>query len=209
MAIKPLFAASEGTEFKHNAGHNLESLLNTMLTVCLYTTGPCGELREDSIKPRELIKMNEWFIEKDRGRLAAVKSITLEAFSTYIAPKLPNYWTDFTPYLHRLINATWRKMPYIEQPNSATYEAYRSILKEALLKYAQEENVPLGPYASILTPKDRKQLSQAPVNRSKRPSEDSLLIPKPAKRTRSRRIVVLDTQFTVSAETGQSSSKRD
>ena len=134
--------------FIHDAGHDLECLLNTILTLCHYTTGPCGQLRE-IVPNSEKIKLNEWFTMDDRRMLAAMKSIALEAFDTFIGPALPDYWKDFTPFLQHLIDVTWNYKPFLQCPNVATHEAYRNILKDALNKYTLEEKTLLGLYASV------------------------------------------------------------
>jgi hypothetical protein len=147
MAIEALMSTPK-KPFIHKAGHDLECLLNTILTLCHYTTGPCGQLRE-IVPNSEKVKLNEWFITDDWCALAAAKSITLEAFETFIGPALPDYWKDFTPFLKRLINTTWDNKPFIECRNVATHEAYRNILKDALNKYTLEEKTLLGHYASV------------------------------------------------------------
>ena len=161
MALEALMA-SPTKPFVHHAGHDLESLLNTILTVCHYTVGPNGKLRKDSSDDSEdgedssNVKLNHWFIEGDRTDLAVWKTATLEAFNTFIQPALPAYWQDFAPYLQRLINATWADKPFIEKPNTATHQGYRNILTEALNYYVQHETSPLSPYASF-TPAKRQR----------------------------------------------------
>ncbi|KJA13689.1 hypothetical protein HYPSUDRAFT_114335, partial [Hypholoma sublateritium FD-334 SS-4] len=104
MAIKSL-KPTQNNLFRHHAGHDLECLLNTMLTICHYTNGPSGNLRQ-AITGDEEITLNRWFVTDNRLQLATLKSITLEAFELLILPYLPHYWADFAPFLHRLIEAT-------------------------------------------------------------------------------------------------------
>ncbi|KAF9477569.1 hypothetical protein BDN70DRAFT_881054 [Pholiota conissans] len=163
MAIESLKPTAKNC-FKHNPGHDLESLLNTMLTLCLYTTGPGGQLRV-AVEGDQHIKFNKWFSISDRFDLAIAKSITLEAFELLIKPHLPEYWQDFAPFLHRLIEVTWNDKPFLMHPNCATHQAYRNILKEALEKYSTEETRPLAPYAAI------------PINKQKRHAENGRLPP--------------------------------
>jgi hypothetical protein len=148
MAIQALMSTSKKEPFIHNAGHDLECLLNTILTLCHYTTGPCGQLRE-IVSNSEKVKLNDWFTTDDWCMLATTKSITLEAFETFIGPALPDYWKDFTPFLKRLIDATWNSKPFLQSPNVATHDAYGDILKDALNKYTLEEKTSLGPYAFV------------------------------------------------------------
>jgi len=122
--------------FVHQPGHDLESLLNSMLTICHYTIGPGGMLRQP-IQGDDRIKFNDWFTTGNRENLAFVKSGTLEAFRSLIKPRLPQYWQDFAPFLEKLIKATWNGYPYLEQPNAATHAEYRRILIEVLEMYAQ------------------------------------------------------------------------
>ena len=141
--------SSPTAPFVHHAGHDLESLLNTILTVCHYTVGPNGELRQNTNEDSEKIKLNHWFVEEDRTDLAVWKNATLEAFKTFIQPVLPEYWQDFAPYLRRLIESTWADKPFIEHPNKATHQRYRDILTEALNYYTKYETAPLAAYAFV------------------------------------------------------------
>jgi hypothetical protein len=111
MAIQALMSTFE-RPFVYHAGHNLECLLNTIVTLCHYTTGPCGQLCK--IGPNSAkIKLNNWFITDNWHLLATTKLITLEAFKTFITPALPNYWKDFTLYLQHLINMMWNDKPFL------------------------------------------------------------------------------------------------
>ena len=148
MSLEALMS-SPTTPFVHHAGHDLESLLNTILTVCHYTVSPNGQLRKHETAEDSKIKLNHWFVEGDRTDLAVWKTATLEAFNTFIQPALPAYWQDFAPFLQLLINATWADKPFIEKPNTATHQGYRNILTEALNYYVQHETSPLSPYASF------------------------------------------------------------
>ena len=142
MAIEALMPTKDKS-FRHQAGHDLECLLNTILTVCHYTIGPSGQLHE-AVEGDQDIKFNSWFTMGNQLELASTKSITLEAFNTFVQPILPQYWQDFTLFLRRLIQGTWKDKPYLEHPNVATHQAYHDILKEALAKYILEErNLPV------------------------------------------------------------------
>lgn len=109
-----------------------------MLTICHYTTGPAGQMRHPAIGD-ESMRLNKWFLTADREDLACTKSITLEAYKTRIHPRLPAYWQDFSPFLERLVRATWKDMPYLEHPNIATHEAYSAILLDALRFFEGKE----------------------------------------------------------------------
>lgn len=167
MAIETL-KTSLSDKFRHHAGHDLESLLHTMVTICTYTNGPGGNLRE-YVKPTEgkkEIKLNEWFATFDRDALAQTKTLTLEAFNSFVKPHLPEYWQDFAPFLQRLIHVTWDKPLLYEATNIATHKAYRDILKDALDKYTAEEKKELAVYAYI--PKAKRSIDDNQSRHSKR-----------------------------------------
>lgn len=171
MAIETLKLPLDSPLQLH-AGHDLESLLHTMLAICTYTTGPGGQLRAGPTKSNKTangIKLNEWFSIANRNILAEKKAGTLEAFNSFIKPHLTEYWQDFAPYLERLINATWDKPRLYEAPNVATHKAYRDVLMDALDKYTQEEPQKLAVYAF--------------VPKAKRPISDNFTLQQP-KRTR-------------------------
>ncbi len=48
MAIEALKPTPDNL-FRHHAGHDLECLLNTMLTVCHYTVGPGGQITSGNL----------------------------------------------------------------------------------------------------------------------------------------------------------------
>ncbi|KJA21040.1 hypothetical protein HYPSUDRAFT_120945, partial [Hypholoma sublateritium FD-334 SS-4] len=105
MAIEALMSSPTKPYLPHGR-HDLEALLNTILTVCHYTEGPGGELRKHNGDGDKTLKLNRWFVEVDLVDLAIWKTATLEAFNTFIGLALPIYWQDFAPYIHRLIEAT-------------------------------------------------------------------------------------------------------
>lgn len=117
--------------FIHHSGHNLEGLLNTILTICHYTVGPSGQLYK-AIAGDEDIQLNHWFTKETHLGLACSKLITLKAFNTCIKPVLLEYWLDFAPFLQRLIQVMWKGYPYLKSPNIANHQAYHKILLDAL-----------------------------------------------------------------------------
>ncbi|KJA18733.1 hypothetical protein HYPSUDRAFT_115895, partial [Hypholoma sublateritium FD-334 SS-4] len=96
---------SPNTPFTHRAGHDLEGLLSTIITVCNYTSGPAGQLRAPLPGDEDML-INVWFTKEKRRYLACLKSIHLEAFDEAIQPSLPKYWEDFAPFIQRLIDVT-------------------------------------------------------------------------------------------------------
>ena len=131
-----------------------------MLTICHYTIGPGGKLRQP-LPGDEKIRFNKWFTTSDCDHLVCAKSITLEAFKSCIKPCLPQYWQDFAPFLDRLIKATWNGYPYLEHPNVATHAAYRAILKEALEMYAQVDKNTPSVYAFVPSTKRPREFELA------------------------------------------------
>lgn len=165
--------SSPTTPFVHHAGHDLESLLNTILTVCHYTVGPNGQLRKHNNAGDSKLKLNRWFVEEDRTDLAIWKTATLKAFNTFVKPALPAYWQDFAPFLHRLIETTWNNKPFIEHPNSATHQNYRNILTDALNYYIRNETDALAPYAFVPPAKRLRPEDNEPVHGGKRQRTDT------------------------------------
>ncbi len=137
MAIEALKPTPDNL-FRHHAGHDLECLLNTMLTVCHYTVGPGGKLRQATCEADKKIPLNKWFVQM-------IDSNWLAPHRTVLAP----YWADFAPFLQRLIKATYKEMPYLTADNIATHKAYRDILQEALEKYEREEGDKYAVYAGV------------------------------------------------------------
>ena len=167
MAIEALKPTPENL-FQHHAGHDLECLLNTMLTVCHYTVGPSGKLRQATCEADKKIPLNKWFVQDDRFELACQKMVILETPLLLIEPYLPPYWADFAPYLQRLIKATYSEMPYLTADNIATHKAYREILQEALEKYELEEGEKYAVYASVPRPSPKRQREEPSTNTTKR-----------------------------------------
>lgn len=171
MALEALMSSPAKPYIPHG-GHDLEALLNTMLTVCHYTEGP-GELCKINSERDKKLKLNRWFVEAELTDLAIWKTATLEAFNTFIKPALPVYWQDFAPYLYRLIEATWKDKPFIENPNSAMHQAYRNILTQALNHYNKTEADLPAVYAVIPAGKcQRTEESQSQLHGGKRQRTD-------------------------------------
>ncbi len=147
MPIESLWCASK-SPFTYRAAHDLEGLLSTIITVCNYTTGPGGQLREFKAGDDEML-MNSWFTQEKTRKLACMKAIHLSAFKTCIQPDLPDYWQDFAVYLHQLIEATWDSRPFLGTPTTATHQAYRKILLQALDYYNIHEQALPAPYALV------------------------------------------------------------
>lgn len=157
--------------FQHRACHDLESLLNTILTICHYTVGAGGQLRQPTHGDDGML-FNKWFSTADREQLACTKSITLEAYKTRIYPRLPEYWQDFSPFLVRLIKATWDGMPYLEHPNVATHEKYREVLRDALEYFEGTERPVPYPTGTLKRPLASTSRSQEPPSKIRRGNQE-------------------------------------
>lgn len=168
MSIEALLGGISGT-YKHNPGHDLESLLYTILTICHYTIGPGGQLREAKSE-KKTIELNKWFTTANRQDLANAKTVTLLSFDRYIKEGLAPYWDDFAQFLQQLVNVTWdpTTRTLLGTPNIATHAAYRDILLKALAFYEKEETGPLAPYAVVPTGKRSRSQFQV-FYQSKRP----------------------------------------
>lgn len=173
MSIQALLSGTSG-RYKHCAGHDLESLLYTILTICHYTIGAGGQLRQAKTETKS-IELNKWFTTADRRDLANAKTVTLQAFDTYIKDGLAPYWNDFGQFLQQLVNVTWdpKARTLLETPNIATHAAYRDILLRALMFYEKEETG--APAAYAVVPRGKRSRSQyfTFLPQSKRPRLDS------------------------------------
>ena len=170
MPIESLWTSNQRS-FTHRAAHDLEALLSTIITVCNYTTGPGGKLRTPA-KGDEDIPINSWFTKEKIRQLACDKSIHLEGFDQTILPFLPPYWADFAPYLQRLIDATWDAKLFLTQPTTATHQAYRTILSDALSMYERTEQALPAHYAVTPTVKRFRATSSHVSNKRQRTETD-------------------------------------
>jgi hypothetical protein len=119
------------TKYIHTPAHDLESLLHTILGIVSFTTGPCGQVRA----PKDHVPLARWYNETDREQLRKDKAIDLISYEEEIHNHIPDYWKPFSPYLRRLVHATWPKLnPLFE--SAATHDTFREILKEALTNFA-------------------------------------------------------------------------
>jgi hypothetical protein len=111
----------------HSPAHDLESLLHTTLGIVTFTTGPCGQIRVTS----DHVPLARWYNEIDCEQLRKDKAIDLIDYDKEIHNHIPEYWKPFSPYLRRLVHATWPQgNPFLE--SAATHAKFREILKEAL-----------------------------------------------------------------------------
>ncbi|KJA23319.1 hypothetical protein HYPSUDRAFT_201598 [Hypholoma sublateritium FD-334 SS-4] len=185
MAIEALISTSSAN-YQHHPGHDLESLLYTILTICHYTTGAGGQLRESKTESKA-IEFNKWFTTAVRKDLANTKTITLLSFETYIKTGLAPYWDDFAQFLKQLVNVTWDSTArtLLETPNIATHAAYRNVLLKALAFYEKEEKELPALYAVVPRGK-RSRAYQYALPQSKRPrlghtevSSSEMILPRP------------------------------
>jgi hypothetical protein len=132
---------------------DLESLLYTVLAIVTFTTGPCGRMRE----PTDHVPIARWYNEIDREQLYKDKTIDLIKYKKEIEKHLPDYWKPFSPYLHRLILASWPGSNLVSDnvESVATHQMFREILQEALREFATNVTLKetLCNYARKVTPK--------------------------------------------------------
>ena len=62
---------------------------------------------------------------------------------------LPNYWKPFSPYLRRLVHATWPQLNALSA-SAATHKVFREILKEALAAFATDPQETPANYARVV-----------------------------------------------------------
>ena len=134
-------------KYIHSPAHDLESLLHTALGIVTFTTGPCGQTRVRT----NHVPLARWYNETDREQLCKDKAIDLIYYEKEIHNHIPDYWKPFSPYLRRLVRATWPELnPFSE--SAATHDTFREILKEALATNLQETP---GNYAQVTRKRSR------------------------------------------------------
>ena len=140
-------------KYIHSPAHDLESLLHTALGVVTFTTGPCGQIRA----PTDHIPLARWYNETDREQLRKDKAIDLISYEKEILNHIPAYWKPFSPYLRRLICATWpdSNPPNALSESAATHDTFRKILKEALTNFATNHQETPCNYARVTLKRSR------------------------------------------------------
>ena len=118
------------SKYIHSPAHDLESLLHTTLGIVTFTTGPCGQIRV----PTDHVPLARWYNETDREQLRKDKAIDLISYEKEIHNHIPDYWKPFSPYLRRLVHATWPELNLLSE-SAATHNTFREILKEALTNF--------------------------------------------------------------------------
>jgi len=143
LPFMPLAALDKANcgKYIHSPAHDLESLLQTALGIVTFTNGPCGKFRA----PTDHVPMARWYNEIDREQLLKDKGIDLITYNKEIEGHFTEYWKPFTPYLQRLVSATWteRTLPMSSQ---ASHKVFKDILEEALKALKTHAEVP-GKYA--------------------------------------------------------------
>ena len=148
-------------KFIHSPADDLESLLQTALSVVCFTTGPCGALCE----PDERVPTSRWFNETDREQLFKDKSYDLMEYEEEIEAHITEYWKPFVPYLRRLVALTWPVAGCKIGPSVATHEEYKTILKEALQAMKKGRETPANYAITIIKRQKRGRLSKAEAGR--------------------------------------------
>jgi hypothetical protein len=137
-------------KYIHSPAHDLESLLHTALGIVTFTAGPCGQIRA----PTDHVPLARWYNETDREQLRKDKAIDLINYEKEIHNHIPDYWKPFSPYLRRLVHATWPKLnPFSE--SAATHNMFREILKEALTHFTTNVQETPCNYARVTLKRSR------------------------------------------------------
>lgn len=126
MTLASLDQEKRGT-YIHGPAQDLESLLQTALGVVTFTVGPRGQARA----PTDHVPLSRWYNEIDREQLLKDKAIDLISYDKEIHRHIPEYWKPFSPYLRRLVQATWPGSNLFS-PSATSHNAFREILKDAL-----------------------------------------------------------------------------
>jgi hypothetical protein len=138
------------SKYIHSPAHDLESLLHTALGIVTFTTGPCGQIRATT----DHVPIARWYNETDREQLRKDKAIDLISYEKEIHNHIPDYWKPFSPYLRRLVHATWPGLnPFSE--STATHKAFREILTEALTNLATNAQETPCNYARVTKKRSR------------------------------------------------------
>lgn len=159
------------SNFIHTPGHDLESLLYVILTVCHITDGPFGRLRVPE-RDKKAPPFCKWFeAQEDWEDLMREKAILLQGFDRDLGPHFSQYWQPLVPHVKQLVEATFHGLnPYYNGPNKATHETYRKMLEDALAALPVED---LHPYALLPTSAKRSR-GEASQNR---PSKIRCIVP--------------------------------
>jgi len=143
-------------KYIHTPAHDLESLLHVALGLVNFTAGPCGQVRN----PNDFVPLARWYNMTDRKQLRKDKSIDLDNYEEEIHASLPDYWKPLSPYLHRLILATWPRLDPLKSESVATHDTFRKILKEALAHFTINHPENLCPYARITGKRPRSSTTE-------------------------------------------------
>ncbi|KJA14338.1 hypothetical protein HYPSUDRAFT_150541 [Hypholoma sublateritium FD-334 SS-4] len=132
----PLDALRFPGKYLHDPRHDLESLIQTAISVMTFCDGPCGVRRTIT----DYVPISRWFNEIDREQLFKDKSVDLKLYSdTEIEDKLAPYWKSLSSCVRQLIKATWN------QPLSSTiHQDYVKILENALRSLEEEVSADYG-----------------------------------------------------------------
>lgn len=111
-------------KYVHSPAHDLEALLQTVLGLAMFTTGPYQARTQTTLH----VPMSRWYNEGDRDQLFKDKAFDLFSFDRDVAAYFPQYWKPLIPFFRRLVSATWTSM---HGTSHATHAVYRTILLEA------------------------------------------------------------------------------
>jgi len=137
-------------KYIHSPAHDLESLLHVTLGIVTFTAGPCGQIRA----PTDHVPLARWYNETDLEQLHKDKAIDIIRYDKEIHKNIPDYWKPFSPYLRRLVLATWPELkPFSE--SAATHNTFREILQEALAHFTTNLQETPCNYARVILKRSR------------------------------------------------------
>ena len=162
MSLASLDKKNRGS-YVHNPAHDFESLVYTVIGIVTFTAGPCGQLRA----PNDHVPLARWYNEIDPEQLRKDKAIDLINYDSEVNKHILGYWQPFSPYLSRLIEATWPKLNPFFNHAEGTHSAFRKILQEALTDLTTNHPETKSNYAcvTVTVPAKRKSSATAVGNR--------------------------------------------
>lgn len=151
--------------YRHEPRHDLESVVWVLLTLCVYTDGPC-HLRDldtlsDHVTRDKLRMFSQLFYATSHQQLALIKFAIIQkieglpALCAILAP----YWHDFAPFLCSLIQACWKPSLSRFDVNTANYADFINIFDETLANVVDDETIHY-PLKSIPIPPSSKRLRE-------------------------------------------------
>lgn len=145
VPFMPLDALRSSTgKYIHEPRHDLESLIQTAISLMTFNNGTCGKRRSTV----DYVPIARWYNEVDREQVFKDKLVDLHLLhETDVEGNFPSYWQPLAPAINRLIKATW------QHPLPTNIHAtYIEILEDALKQLEPEH---ADQYAAICLKRSR------------------------------------------------------